>query len=267
MVLNLQFPKDKPVVSVTEHDNYYLLQLNNPPDNRLTSHVIFSIMEALDTINPDNHFVKSPSDLAPKPLVIGSAIEKFFSNGLQLDVAVKTPNFFPDQYFRLLKEVTLFPWPTIALINGHAFAGGLMLVTCCDYRVMNPEKGWVCMNEVAFGADLFPPFVAMFRDKYGGIISRSIVQEGHRFTGPECFKLGMVDRLGGIDQVEEIIQERKLLQLSTSPSYATIRAELNRNILTYLDSFDFEANLREQNDKLTHDQREKRVKNVYNSKL
>ena len=32
--------------------------------------------------------------------------------------------------------------PTIALLNGHAFAGGLMLAMHHDYRIMNPSKGF-----------------------------------------------------------------------------------------------------------------------------
>ena len=35
-------------------------------------------------------------------------------------------------------------------MSGHAFAGGLLLALCCDYRVMNAERGYACMNEVHF---------------------------------------------------------------------------------------------------------------------
>lgn len=41
--------------------------------------------------------------------------------------------------------------PTVAAINGHCFAGGMMLALCCDYRVMTDGKkrnAWMCMNEV-----------------------------------------------------------------------------------------------------------------------
>ena len=41
--------------------------------------------------------------------------------------------------------------PTIAAINGHCYAGGLMLSLVCDYRVMtdgSSRNAWLCMNEV-----------------------------------------------------------------------------------------------------------------------
>ena len=56
--------------------------------------------------------------------------------------------------------------PTIALMNGHAFAAGLMLAMFHDYRVMNPHRGFVCLNELEFGAHLpapsmYPPFAPL----------------------------------------------------------------------------------------------------------
>lgn len=42
--------------------------------------------------------------------------------------------------------------PTIALVNGHAFAAGLYLVLCHDYIIMRKERGFLCFNENQFGA-------------------------------------------------------------------------------------------------------------------
>ena len=41
--------------------------------------------------------------------------------------------------------------PTVAAINGHCFAGGMIFALCCDYRVMTDgerRNAWMCMNEV-----------------------------------------------------------------------------------------------------------------------
>jgi hypothetical protein len=41
--------------------------------------------------------------------------------------------------------------PTIAAVNGHCFAGGMVVALSCDYRVMTDgvkRRAWMCMNEV-----------------------------------------------------------------------------------------------------------------------
>ena len=43
-----------------------------------------------------------------------------------------------------------FPLVTIAAINGHAFAGGMMLALACDFRIMTSGKGMLSMNEVRY---------------------------------------------------------------------------------------------------------------------
>ena len=37
---------------------------------------------------------------------------------------------------------------TIAVINGHAFAGGLMFAFACDVRLMRSDRGFLCLPEV-----------------------------------------------------------------------------------------------------------------------
>ena len=48
----------------------------------------------------------------------------------------------------------IFPVPTIAALNGHAFAAGMMLALAHDYRVMRDDRGFLCLPEV----DLHMPF-------------------------------------------------------------------------------------------------------------
>ena len=71
---------------------------------------------------------------------------------------------------------------TIALINGHAFAGALMTAMYQDYRIMNPQKGFVCLNEVDMGVPLKPPMTSIFRQKTSAATYRTLVLEGKRFA-------------------------------------------------------------------------------------
>ena len=53
---------------------------------------------------------------------------------------------------KLLGKLLSAPMPTIAMVNGHAFAAGLYLVLCHDYIIMRKERGFLCFNENQFGA-------------------------------------------------------------------------------------------------------------------
>lgn len=114
-------------------------------------------------------------------MVTTSGIQKFYSNGLDLDHASWTPGFFTDSLYALWRRLLVYPMPTIALINGHAFAGALMLVMMHDYRIMNPHRGFVCLNEVELGVPLRPPMSSVFRQKVGSHVYRTLVLEAKRY--------------------------------------------------------------------------------------
>lgn len=87
----------------------------------------------------------------------------------------------PKVLYKLWHRLLTYGMPTVALMNGHAFAGGLMLGMMHDYRVMNPHKGYLCLNEVELGAPLRPPMTAVFRMKLSGGTLRKLVLEAYRF--------------------------------------------------------------------------------------
>ena len=117
----------------------------------------------------------------PGVVITTSGIEKFYSNGLDLEHASFTPGFFPDSLYGLWRRLLTYPMPTIALVNGHAFAGALMLAMMHDYRSMNPHKGFLCLNEVELGVPLRPPMTSIFRQKISAHCYRRLVLEAARF--------------------------------------------------------------------------------------
>jgi enoyl-CoA hydratase/carnithine racemase len=197
----------------------YLLSFFSAPDNRLTRPFNTALLLALDIL--EHRF--------PKGVVITtSSIPKFYSNGLDYDNAIKDPTFFGTSLFPLWHRLLTYPMPTIALLNGHAFAGGLMLGMFHDYRVMNPHKGFLCLNELDFGAQLRPAMASVFRLKLSMSTFRNMVLESRRYPALEAMKEGLVDGLGSVEECLAYINEYKLVDKAKSSSYGKLKEELYR---------------------------------------
>lgn len=82
----------------------------------------------------------------------------YFSAGLNLK---KLPMLPPDEFMAfcygfgdVLLRLFAYPRPTIALVRGHAMAGGAVLLIACDYRVAAQGSYKIGMNESAISLPL-----------------------------------------------------------------------------------------------------------------
>lgn len=215
------------VVCVQPTPQVYVLSFSSPPDNRLTPAFNATFLLALDIL--ENRFPKGV-------LISTSSIAKFYSNGLDYENAVKDPTFFRNSLYPLWRRLLTYPMPTIALLNGHAFAGGLMTAMMHDYRIMNPHKGFLCLNELDFGAPLRPPMASIFRVKLSAMSTfRHMVMESRRYPALEALKEGIIDGVGGPEETITFIEEMKLVQKGQSQSYGRIKEELYREVVEDLE--------------------------------
>ncbi|KAL2049924.1 hypothetical protein ABVK25_009791 [Lepraria finkii] len=175
----------------------------------------------------------------PKGVVITtSGIQKFYSNGLDYDSAIKTKGFFEDSLYPLWRRLLTYPMPTIALIPGHAFAAGFMTAMMHDYRLMNPHRGYLCLNELDFGAPLKPPMASIFRQKVPNPNTfRTMILESKRYGALEALKEGFLDGLGGVDDVVAFVNELRLVDRASSGVYGLLKGEMWRETVGYSENF------------------------------
>ncbi|MCJ1467359.1 hypothetical protein MMC07_005983 [Pseudocyphellaria aurata] len=208
----------------------YLLTFESPPDNRLTPSFCRSFTLALDIL----------AHRYPKGVVVTtSAISKFYSNGLDYEAAISTKGFFGDVLYPFWYRLITYSMPTIALVNGHAFDGGFMTAMMHDYRVMNPHRGFLCINELEFGAHLPAPMSSIFRQKVPSPNTyRAIVLEARRFNALEALKEGLIDSVGGVDEVLSFCKEFKLVDKAKTGVYGRLKQEMWRETVGFLTSAD-----------------------------
>ncbi|KAI4759113.1 putative carnitinyl-CoA dehydratase [Aureobasidium sp. EXF-3400] len=217
-------------------ERVYMLMWNSAPDNRLTTSFCNAVHTALDILA-----LKYPHGV----VITTSGISKFYSNGLDLEHANSNPGFTKDSLFALWKRLLTYPMPTIALINGHGFAGALMTAMMHDYRIMNPHRGYICLNEVELGVPLKAAMSSIFRQKTSPQTYRTLVLEGKRFKALEALEAGIIDGVGGLDEVVAFVDELKLVSKTDKGVYGLLKREMWRETVAFLDAPDEEREYKE----------------------
>ncbi len=157
-------------------------------DNRFNRPFVDAFHGALDVVEGSG---------GPAGLVTVGASDKFYSNGLDLawmagEGQAEGPAFV-EAVITLLGRLLAFPVPTVAAINGHAFAAGAMLALAHDFRVMRADRGFFCLPEVDINLPLAPGMTALIKSKLTPPVLRDTILTGARIGGAECCARGIVD--------------------------------------------------------------------------
>jgi enoyl-CoA hydratase/carnithine racemase len=122
---------------------------------------------------------------------------KFFSNGLNLPElrTLEAPEMarFNEELRRAVGRLVVSPVPTVAAVNGHAFAAGAVLALPFDYRIMREDRGWWCLSEVDLGMAIPPPIMALVTARLPATTVRDAVLAGKRFSADEAIGAGLAD--------------------------------------------------------------------------
>jgi len=144
--------KDSKEDVILKQEGNVFIMIFNKDQNNFNFDFMRKIHEKLDIVEKHE---------GPTCLITTSSTEKFFSTGLDIKfvstlTSLSDVDNFLLEFQRLTGRLLCFPVPTIALINGHAFAGGCMYAMAHDYRIMRKKVGFICMNEVDLGFPLGP---------------------------------------------------------------------------------------------------------------
>ena len=97
--------------------------------------------------------------------------------------------------YKLLQSVYSFPKPHVALIDGHAIAGGAFLALCSDIRYMVAHSGRYCFSETSIGLTIPHGLTQLLYYVVQHIALHKIVVQAHSFLPDEALKVGLVTAL------------------------------------------------------------------------
>ena len=108
---------------------------------------------------------------------------------------------FIDHSSAVLARFLVFPVPTVAALNGHAFGIGALLVLAHDQRVQNTERGWFCLPEVDLRMRFNPFQLAMVTGKLSRPTAADAVLSGGRYDAQLSLDAGIVDAVAAPDEL------------------------------------------------------------------
>mmetsp|Transcript_7497 Transcript_7497/g.8189 ORF Transcript_7497/g.8189 Transcript_7497/m.8189 type:complete len:236 (+) Transcript_7497:30-737(+) len=174
---------DSDLFELTQEGRIYTLTMCKD-DNRITKRFLDEINTILDHLDATEE---------PIILVLASRHPTIFCNGFDIDELMKDPEVLTARLGMLGFRILAASYVTIAMINGHAYAGGAYLAISCDYKVMRKERGYICFNEGEIGLKIPQP---LYDFSLSARISVSVIHElaalCSKFTAEEAVTRGII---------------------------------------------------------------------------
>ena len=181
-----------------------VLTLDRPPANAINQDFLRDLSAALDDAREDE---------AVRALIIAGN-GPFFCGGFDLHSEAQSGGLLQEQAtgFRLYHDSHLkllaFPKPTIAMMNGHAIAGGTVIVLACDYRLGLDGDYRVGLNEVAIGAAFPRAAFEIVRLRLNHQQASEVLLGAQVYPASQAVRLGIVDELLPAERFQETAMRR-----------------------------------------------------------
>lgn len=201
-----QFPSDVPdspeLVSVKREDDLVWLTIERPDVMNCLS---FPTLKRLRTLCEELR-----QDLSIRAILITGAGDKSFCAGADLkERRTMAPERVPEfvkNIRRTMDDVESLPQPTIAVVNGFAFGGGMELCLACDLRVAAAHAQFgltettLAIIPGAGGTQRLPRLVGRSRAK-------DLILTGRKIDTVEAERIGLVNRIAPADRLHETARE------------------------------------------------------------
>lgn len=207
-----------------------LLRIDRPPANAIDLALAGEFENALATI-------EASKDIGA---LIVTGAGKCFSAGLDLKAI---PTYDESQQKEMVMHVNrLFgrlyglALPTIAAVNGHAIAGGVILDLACDYRIGAEGDYKLGLAEVRVGVAFPVAAMAIVKSELSHQVGRLMVLTARNLNPEEALASGVLDELRPAEQLLDRAVEvaRELAELPRD-TYARVKLSMRAPALAKID--------------------------------
>jgi enoyl-CoA hydratase/carnithine racemase len=164
----------------------------NQPEkkNAISLDMSVKVVEVLDQFAADDAARVLIVMGAGNTFVSGADISEFESKRNDAAAAAKYAEI-SNRMFSAMREVAK---PTIAMIEGFCFGGGVALAACCDIRLA-AEDALFSIPAAKLGLGYRVDFTQLLVDLIGPSFTKEMLYTGRRFTAAEAAGMGLVNRV------------------------------------------------------------------------
>jgi len=217
-------------MELTKEGAVYVLTLTNGANaNTITEDAVGEYHDILDELE---------ASIENSALILTSSDPKFWCNGINLDWLLKQPHDYFPKFIQLLDELflrfSLLSMPTVGCLTGHVYAGGAILATTLDFRLMREDRGFFCFPEVDIKILFSPLMYEVLRLLPDHYALNELLLTGKRVGGKEALTMKIVSAV----YPEETLFD-KAVELATSlakkdrTTYAHIKRGLRQSLVKY----------------------------------
>jgi enoyl-CoA hydratase/carnithine racemase len=217
-------------MELTKEGTVYVLTLINGTNaNTITEDVVCEYNDVLDELEA------SEENAA---LILTSDDPKFWCNGVNLDWIVKQPHDYFPKFVQLLDELflrfALLPMPTVGCLTGHTYAGGAVLATTLDFRIMRKDKGFFCFPEVDIKIPFSPIMYEILRLLPDCYALNELLLTGRRVGGTEALLMKIVSAVYPQETLFKKAMEMAIsLAQKDRRTYTKIKRGLRQNLVRF----------------------------------
>lgn len=197
-------------------------------ENRVEPALLDALEAALDEVERAE---------GPAALVVAGE-GKYFSTGLDLEWMEANANGVDELIARLhvvLARLLVAPLPTVAALNGHAYAAGALLAFAFDERVMRADRGFLCLPEVDIGVGLTPGLARLAAVRTTPRVAVGTILQGRRYGGEEAVAAGLAEAAVPLENVRATAVERAAaLTGKAGPTLGVVKRNLYADVVEAL---------------------------------
>ena len=213
-----------------EHDGIAVLRLEHGKANVLDLELCNALVEAFD-------------DAGEARAVVLTGAGRIFSAGVDLFRVVEEGRSYVEAFLpamcRAFERVFVHPAPVVAAANGHAIAGGCLLVAAADQRLMAQGPARIGIPELQVGVPFPPIALEIMRFSIPPQHFRTVVYRADTHEPPAALALGLLDEAVESDALLECALARaERLASVRAETFAITKREIRRPVMERVRALD-----------------------------